>query len=621
MLKDSVSAVFNAITTMTSDAMSISSKPNLKDNPWVPPKDGRCIINELPAELLGYIFELGYLEEKHRAASGEHGDDSDDDRTFDTLSHSSVSSTSFERHIPTELLFSRICSHWRSVAIGLPVLWTTLEFKDLFHDFGQQRAYLERAKGAPLDVSIDCTFEEDDDHVEYEALQHASGRVESRVYGEMKQVMGIILPHASQWRSLEVMVSHYLLMQLVLESLGSLSEGAPLLETLQLYHYEDEQEDTNTSRFRPEYLKEQEFVLFHNKAPKLSRVALWGVHLNWSKTMFLAGLNEIELAYHAPDVRVTYRDFLRMLKASPQLVTLTLCESGPAGGPVEWLSSITDVSSDTREDGGTFFGPSTPGTSNIDASPMSHTIFSLRNLILAYLPIDYVIDLLDRISMPSLSSLALDFDEYALNETALLLTRLSTPYSEPGSSDRRSIFGNIDALKLSGLRTVENNAIHRACLELSNITQLNLNMEHVDWDWFSMLIDPIGLDPDGPPLSFDVRRDIVICPRLSILSITGVDSADLRELVAARKATGNPILELYVDQETPMEEEDLKWLKDNVEVFDFFQGSDSGLDDADESVLEVDLEEEDWADEFDVDPDDVEDEEEGDGEEWTDEDY
>ena len=83
-----------------------------------------------------------------------------------------------------------------------------------------------------------------------------------------------------------------------------------------------------------------------------------------------------------------------------------------------------------------------------------------------------------------------------------------------------------------------------------------------------------------------------------------------------------------------MDDEDMKWLRENLEVLDFFEGSEDGFDEG--SVMEVDLDDEDDLDDFeyeggvfdhdnpwddeDGDDDHVESEEEGDSDEWTDED-
>ncbi|KAI0345790.1 hypothetical protein BDW22DRAFT_1353385 [Trametopsis cervina] len=610
MLKQSVATVLSVLTGVPPNT-GISSEYDLKDNPWVPPKDGRCVINELPTELLSYIFELGAVAQKE--AHGHADDDDDeDDRSFDSLSHSSSGSSFFDRKLPFELLVSRICRQWREVATGLPVLWTTLTFENPLNNFEQQRVYLERAKGAPLDISIDCTFEEDEDPEEHDALNMDIGRSESRVYKEIKQVLEMIAPHISHWHSFEVMVSHYLLMQLVLETLASASEGAPLLEVLLLYHYEDGPDDMNTATFQPATLKVQDFVLFNNRAPKLAHVALWGVHLNWGKSTFLSGLHELELAYHAPDVRPSYQEFLSILKASPELVTLTLCESGPSGGPVEWLASVTNDSMDAGQ-----------SASNSDSPTTTYTLSSLRNLVLAYLPANYITQLLERLPMPSLTSLALDFDDDDSQKYDAFLEKLALPHPA-GGANSRSLLSGLEALKLSGLRVRNRTTIFRAGLALKNLRQLNLDVDEVDVDWVEMLIEPQDFAPDVAGIEgYTLPPDLVLCPELTLFTVTGLYGDTIRALIEARKEAGHPLVELYVNEDDNLNEDDVKWIRENVEVFEYFQGSESG----DGEDVFVDLDEDEWeegfngAGEFDYeDMEDVEDEMDDDEGEWTDED-
>ena len=125
-----------------------------------------------------------------------------------------------------------------------------------------------------------------------------------------------------------------------------------------------------------------------------------------------------------------------------------------------------------------------------------------------------------------------------------------------------------------------------------------------------------------------------MCPRLTTFSVAGVDGSDLKDLVQTRKEKGYPLTEMFVDKEAFMDKEDMKWLRENLEVLDFFEGSEDGFDEG--SVMEVDLDDEDDLDDFeyeggvfdhdnpwddeDGDDDHVESEEEGDSDEWTDED-
>ena len=63
------------------DESSMNDSIILKNNPFVAPADGRCIINDLPAELLSQIFVIG--AECH---CEESKGDGDDDSYTDSLS-------------------------------------------------------------------------------------------------------------------------------------------------------------------------------------------------------------------------------------------------------------------------------------------------------------------------------------------------------------------------------------------------------------------------------------------------------------------------------------------------------------------------------------------------------
>ena len=48
----------------------------------------------------------------------------------------------------------------------------------------------------------------------------------------------------------------------------------------------------------------------------------------------------------------------------------------------------------------------------------------------------------------------------------------------------------------------------------------------------------------------------------------------MRELVSRRKEAGVPLKAVYMDENDDVMEEDMNWLKENLEIFDFFEGSD-----------------------------------------------
>jgi hypothetical protein len=561
-----------------------------KDNPYFAPSDGRCLINDLPAELLSQIFILGAqydpeveaedLDDECDSCCSGHSLSDDESDTGSQSSQKSYGSH-FERHLPFELLVTRICKRWREVAVEIPTLWSNIVFQDPFN-LEKAEEYVRRAKGAPLDISIDCTVEEDemlDDEGEQLNEETMAERPE---YLALVDILKLLRSHLEQWKSFELAVSHYLLMQHALKVLAT-CPNALALESLALYHYEESEE---SDHFPIPGMKGQDFVLFGNNVPKLKEVALWGVHLNWERTTFLSGLRDIELAYHALDVRPSYRDFLRILKSSPELHTLTLCQSGPAGMPVEWLESMRQGAD----------GQVLPDTTS-DAL-LSISVPSIENLVLAFLPPDYVLALLDRIHIPNVTSLALDFDQ---DEYTPVINRLAEPVA--GSS--KPLLAGIEALKLSGLPCSHVPTLVKAANALQSLKQLSVNFTHVDELWLDLLMAP---EPPNPytPLQVAVGGAMYF-PRLEAVSITALDGMVVRDLVRVRKANGKPLKEVYLNKDEVLEEEDEVWLKENLDVFELFEGSDDedvddlgdvlDLDDVDEEDVIEDDQDDEWTDE------------------------
>lgn len=569
--------------TGSSSQHTLDESIDAKNNPYFAPSDGRCLINDLPAELLSQIFILGaqYDAETEEDLDDECDSCCSDHSLSDDESNSGSYGSVFERHLPFELLVTRVCKRWREVAVEIPTLWSDIVFQDPFN-LEKAAEYIRRAKGAPLDISIDCTVEEDEDIEDESEWWNEDTVVEKPEYLNLVGILDLLKPHVEQWKTFELMVSHFLLMKYALDILSQCG-SAPMLETLALYHYEDTEE---FETFSPAKYKEQDFVLFNNNVPKLKVVALWGVHLNWERTTFLSGLHELELAYHALDIRPSYRDFLRILKESPQLNSLSLCQSGPAGMPVDWLESVRGANAEQPAD---------------SASSELLTISkpSVENLVLAFLPPDYVLALLDRLLLPNITSLALDFEQ---DEYRPVIERLCVP--APGSS--KSLFAGIEALKLSGLPCSHAPTLTQAASALQNVKQLSVNFNHVDYLWLDLV-----MAPEKVP---GVAAGTTFFPRLEAMSLTAVEGTTVRALVERRKEIGKPLKEVYLNKEDELYDEDEAWLKDNLEVFELFEGSDDedmddfddGLDlsDVDEEGIAEDDNNDEWTDEDDYEDDD-----------------
>ncbi|KAF8073848.1 hypothetical protein FPV67DRAFT_1479533 [Lyophyllum atratum] len=599
------------------EAMRRVTMDMLANNPFVPPTG--CPVNDLPPELLGYIFLVGMKME----AEYEYGDDEDDEEEYmdeydlkdgwtdeededfdaplvgvsevkagkakkavDTLFKQTVEREESEdmdvdgegeekeeeekedeRVLPFQVLVSHVCKHWRDIAVESPELWTTLTFTE-GAPFKKSETYIERAKGLPLDIHIDCTIPEEEDHDPLDDHFHSLDQASSsdqvsavanvvehgRQYVEdhkdclhappplslpdLDVILDMIVPHVAQWHSLEVTASVYAYMHLLLSRLAE-CPAAPLLEILELYHYED-CEDYEV--FRPAELREP-FLLFNGNAPKLRDVALWGVHIDWDRSLsFLSNLRDLELTYHAKDVRPSYATFTQMIASSPDIRTLSLCLSGPQ----EHDDETNDWGSEPIE------------------------IPSLMDLVLCYHEARYATALVQKLSTPNVHSLALDFDGEDYSEFVRQLTL-------PMPKTTKSVLAGLEHMKISGL-PCDNDAIDLMYQQLGGLKTINLNCSGEEEEQlFKHLMKPLP--------------NKIYCPNLHTITTTGIDGADMRAFIEARKAAGVPIKRVMMSEEDDIEDKDEKWLRAHVEELDFFEPSDSEEEyvDLTEDELEMDI--------------------------------
>ncbi|KAI0044403.1 hypothetical protein FA95DRAFT_1562273 [Auriscalpium vulgare] len=537
-------------------------------NPFIPPVG--TPVHNLPSELLAHIFTLGADAEEDD--DDDEGDDEAGLGMMDMLQDEPDSEDGGDPRpqLPFQVLVSHVCRRWRDIALQTPTLWTSIDFSE-GPPFEKSRAYIERSKECLLDIELDCTLPDettiDDDDIAEEAFPEdedadeelaaaaarppRSGkplddktvaRAEGRVLLEdLPAVRDLIMPHLARWRIFELMVNDYTIMHSTLSTLAR-AGAAPHLEALQLYHYEDSEQ---YAAFAPPHLKAG-LLPFGGRAPALTHVALWGVHLDWERCAFLEGLHDIELAYHAVDVRPSYAAFTRILAHSPRLETLTLCLSGPGGQPDEWPADVVELP-------------------------------SVVTLVLAFHELRYISELMKRLSFPGLKSLALDFDD---EDFSSFLTQLAAP--APGRET--SFLTGISVLKISGLHCTLS-VLDRFYAALPNLTTLSLNCYHLDEVFFHNLF-PAG--HTLAPASKVPRPGGVWLPRLETLTTSGIDGAQMHELIVARRA--NPIKRVFMDMDDDVEDDDEAWLRANVEHFEYFEGSDD--DDEGPDITEFDEDEE-----------------------------
>ncbi|TFY58076.1 hypothetical protein EVJ58_g6640 [Rhodofomes roseus] len=267
--------------TSSTHFQSSPSAPFAHD-PYVPPRNGRRLIDDIPTELLVQIFLCG-AERRMILHNGE-------------------------AKLPFEVTISHVCKLWRDVAIDTPALWSEIYvFEGL--PFTQTSIYLERSKCAPLDIRIDL-----DDEVH-------------RGTSPLAAILDLIIPHVFHWRSLWFKASQYDQMDYAFTRMG-LCSGAPMLEALRLHYVPDDGDEDEDDEDMPVFYTSAG-DLFSGNAPKLARNKLWSIHLNWAASLLLSGLVEVDFAQQGNDSRQSFEDFSRMLRESPGLESLSLMHAGP----------------------------------------------------------------------------------------------------------------------------------------------------------------------------------------------------------------------------------------------------------------------------------------------------
>jgi F-box-like len=607
----------------TEAAMRKVTMDMLANNPFVPPTTG-CPINDLPNELLAYIFLLGTQMEEDDDGSdvdeeeeseyidaldlGEAWEDVTDDEDEDMEVHNKklggkagkrkeevpenhenedmavhtnknsgkkvgkrIETTESDEDddeedeescLPFQVLVSHVCQHWREIALESPVLWTKLTFTD-GPPFEKSIAWIQRSKGSPLDISIDCTIPENDDyahddqdsdsesdvscpsvtrkpgsHGEKYEEEHGDCHHGTLFYSldDLNTILDIIVPYVAQWRLLDFSVSYYVYMYTLLSRL-TLCSSAPLLEVLILHHYEEGNDTDGEEEFQCPELSTP-VLIFNGIAPNLKEVTLWGVHLDWERSLsFLAGLQDFELAYHAKNVRPSFATFSKLLAASPEIRTLTLCMSGPA--------EDNDMDNDW-------------GTDPIE-------VLSLKDLVLCYHEPKYIIALMRLLCAPNVTSLVLDYDGADYSEFVQALTR-------PMPGKNKSLLAGLEHLKIVGL-PCNNKSAEMLLDQLAGLQSLNLNCQGEEEELFFDLLCRLRSKSKTP-----------YCPNLHTIWTTGIHGRQMKTFIEMRRVAGMPIKRVGMSQQDEIGEREESWIKDHVETLEFFEPSDS-----EEDVMDVDI--------------------------------
>ena len=598
----------------SSEAMWSVREQLLANNPYEPPSNGKCPINELPAEILGHIFEIGaeMQEEGEEMEEEEDGwedvsDDDDDDvdddgdvddyadydgldgRNLRVISSPGSNGSSILSALSAaddedplfQILVSHVCRHWREVALNSHTLWTTLDFDNVLQ-LEKSKVFIERAHGLPLKIHIDCVIPDDEDHPDHPLYSQSKEAPEQDgdhdfenflSQNDLMQILDLIEPEVSHWGELDFHVSTYSYVQSLLERLHKIP-NAPLLKKFHMYSYED---CDDFELFSSNDSDKTAYLPFHGNAPLLESAIFWGVHIDWDNSLhFLQGLHEFGLSFHSKDVRPSYATFTQIIKNSPELHTLSLALSGP------FLSTGSQF-----DDEGQW-------------GPEPFDIPSVLHLTLQYDDPPSASALIQHFYFPNVRSLTLDFDS---EDYSSFVRKLLVPVKGRSTS----ILPGLESLKISGL-PCDITTIEEMLKQLTNLKAFELNcFGSEELVIFRKLIDPMaGRMKKGESQVSAVAQALpkIFCPLLETFTVMSVSESRIKRLVMARKVAGAPLKTLRLSNDDCISTKTQEWLKNHVEVLEFFDPSDS------EEEIEVSVDEEDGEDDNDDDDDDESDDEE-----------
>ena len=576
-LKGDVSALLKSVLKTNpaltpQEAMVKVQQQLLRNNPFFPPENGKCYINNLPPKILAEIFRWAVAmqreededefeeiesEEEDEEDEGptsaalleeistedddddedweddEEGDDDEEDEEYDEE----------EEEPPFEIVASQVCRLWRETALKTGDLWSTI-FIDEPHDWSRYKLYLERAGSEPLlvDILIDGLNE---DALAAEA--------------DITKLMDLIVPKAHQLRDLLISTNYQRDARQILKRLHEIP-SVPLLQGFQFSCYEDM---GDYEEFQPAALKEPAYLPFSGSAPRLQAVNLQSVHIDWDASIsLLKNLSELELGYHTKDVLPSWTTFSTYLKSSPGLERLALNASGPS------LVSF----------------PQPPTT------PLE--VPSVRTLILRDHEPEYVLALARNIHLPNVQLLTLDCEGLSGNDYTEVAKTFSQPI--PGTSNGRSLFQTLKSLELLGFGTIDEDVVNPVLDSLSGVKNLTLDCGDEEESAVKQLWKALEVDAKSRAEAKKTNQPLVggpYLPELEGLRTYGVASGNLRRFLSRRISLGVPIKTLCIHPDDDVEEEDEDWFRENLEEFDYIIDSEDE-DEEDEDEDEDEEEEE-----------------------------
>ncbi|TDL18761.1 hypothetical protein BD410DRAFT_728043, partial [Rickenella mellea] len=167
------------------------------------------------------------------------------------------------------LLTSHVCSRWRTVAFTTPRLWRTLIMtRNSTLQLSRTIFWLCRSRRSPLRIHLDFR----DQNWNWDERSH------NFRYTDMEDILRVLLPHMARWQHLELLCDTW---EPIFTFLWhTRRRSAPLLQSIAISRC-NAYFVLPGETFRPPALK-RHIQLFDGDAPVLRRIALAGVHVDWT---------------------------------------------------------------------------------------------------------------------------------------------------------------------------------------------------------------------------------------------------------------------------------------------------------------------------------------------------
>lgn len=471
-------------------------------------------IYRLPTEMLSRIFELGTHD----------SDDPNDSIDF-----------------PTQV--AAVSRRFREIATSTPGLWTTINFfsrrpswyphgdEEYDYTYARDSLWLERSRACPLDLVMcyrdpSWTFNEEKHYFRRE---------------HMDVILSKLLPHVGRIRRFTLICDTFAPLHATLQFLEKEGSRMVALETLELYRCNEYAAEY--PRFSPMALADPIPLLGGYSPPKLTRVILAGVHVDWtnSKDAF-SDLKYLELTYHSKDVRPSLTDFTDILERSPNLEELTIIGSGPVSAPVTFPPTIVA-------------SPENECVLLRDVTPLS--LSRVRTIKIGYYEPQDALLLLQLVDAPGTTDLVIK-DIYGPSENSVaagnsILYTLAHPEAK--------LFPSLTSLSLEGMRAIQE-AITACFLNFKEIQTLSL--DSVSQEFLPVLSE---LHPDGK----------LLCPELKRLSLRLLPNEGVGHLAEVRAKAGIPLESLMVYYRDSIRDEDIQLARRHSDVGLFGQAEEDEI--------------------------------------------